>query len=462
MLAFAYPYECTPTIAESSSASACRARSSARSTARTRSSSTSASSVRSSNTTELRRRRRARGCSFSGGRADRVHLRRGADGSRARARGANALSHTGLRFVEAIGDSEERLHDLIASFVGKMLAAQKANAERHRARGQRAETDRHRAARGASRVHGLVRYRLRPDGTWVRAHDQRSRQPADGFTVAAYEYESDLEALCLAYEIADEEGRAHDPAGVGAERQHGRSVVNVDPEFGRILLRVVLVGGTIMVIGATGLYFALRAFAPTAKKGSDFRAVVIVIAVLAVVMVGCFVLLIFSYSKALSSRAGSQSVCWPSDGGGDPMSSRSPLMRTGLRTASYAPISGCSTLVDERARRRSAKRFAHAAHERRRNRQHGGIAPPTARAVRSRNALFEHRHEHFAMLHALRVRRESLVARQLRTPQHALAELREVAIRSDADRERPVAARERPDTARSTDARCRSAPPPCP
>ena len=73
--------------------------------------------------------------------------------------------------------------------------------------------------------------------------------------------------------------------------------MNIDPEFGRILLRVVLVGGTIMVIGATGLFFALRAFAPTAKKGSDFRAVVIVIAVLAIVMVGCFVLLIFSYSK---------------------------------------------------------------------------------------------------------------------------------------------------------------------
>lgn len=73
--------------------------------------------------------------------------------------------------------------------------------------------------------------------------------------------------------------------------------MNIDPEFRQILLRVVLVGGTIMAIGATGLFFALRAFAPTAKKGSDFRAVVIVIAVLAVVMVGCFVLLIFSYSR---------------------------------------------------------------------------------------------------------------------------------------------------------------------
>jgi len=71
----------------------------------------------------------------------------------------------------------------------------------------------------------------------------------------------------------------------------------IDPEFRQVLLRVMLVGSTIMVIGATGLYFAFRAFAPTEKKGRDFRAVVTIIAVLAVVMIGCFVLLIFSYSK---------------------------------------------------------------------------------------------------------------------------------------------------------------------
>ena len=38
--------------------------------------------------------------------------------------------------------------------------------------------------------------------------DSKPYQRPDGFTVAAYEYESDLEALCLAYEVADEEGRA--------------------------------------------------------------------------------------------------------------------------------------------------------------------------------------------------------------------------------------------------------------
>jgi hypothetical protein len=74
-------------------------------------------------------------------------------------------------------------------------------------------------------------------------------------------------------------------------------LIEIDPEFRNILLRVVLVGGTIIVIGATGLYFAFRAFAPSAKEGRDFRAVVAIIGVLAVVMVGCFVLLIFSFAK---------------------------------------------------------------------------------------------------------------------------------------------------------------------
>jgi hypothetical protein len=121
--------------------------------------------------------------------------------------GPRALSHTGLRFVEAIGNSEERLHDLIASFVGKMLAAQKANADGISHEDNELKLIDMGGARRV-RVHGLVRYRLRPDGTWLRSLTSDRRQPPDGFTVAAYEYESDLEALCLAYEVADEEGRA--------------------------------------------------------------------------------------------------------------------------------------------------------------------------------------------------------------------------------------------------------------
>jgi hypothetical protein len=121
--------------------------------------------------------------------------------------GTNALSHTGLRFIDAVGRSEERLHDLIASFVGKMLAAQKANAEGVTREDNELKLVDIGGARRV-RVQGLVRYRLGADGTWMRDMTNDRHQPPDGFTVAAYEYESDLEALCLAYEIADEEGRA--------------------------------------------------------------------------------------------------------------------------------------------------------------------------------------------------------------------------------------------------------------
>lgn len=74
-------------------------------------------------------------------------------------------------------------------------------------------------------------------------------------------------------------------------------MIDIDPEFRQILLRVMLVGSTIMIVGATGLFFAFRAFASSQKQGRDFHAVVAIIAVLAVVMVGCFILLIFSYSR---------------------------------------------------------------------------------------------------------------------------------------------------------------------
>lgn len=73
-------------------------------------------------------------------------------------------------------------------------------------------------------------------------------------------------------------------------------MIDIDPEFRQILLRVILVGSVIMIVGAGGLFVAFRAFA-SPIKGQDFRGVVGIIAVLAVVMVGCLILLIFSYAK---------------------------------------------------------------------------------------------------------------------------------------------------------------------
>lgn len=66
----------------------------------------------------------------------------------------------------------------------------------------------------------------------------------------------------------------------------------MDREFTRILIRVVLVGGSIGIAGAVMLFFAVRAY----RKG-EFRATVLVAALLAFVLVCCLVLLRFSISR---------------------------------------------------------------------------------------------------------------------------------------------------------------------
>ena len=113
------------------------------------------------------------------------------------------VSHTGVRFLKPIGDSAEQLKDFIATFVGRVLAAQKANAA-----GTPGETVILENLGHARRVRtsGFVSHRLK-DGQWWRIPTRSAVQPVDGFTVAAYEDDDEVHALCAAYEGADEEGR---------------------------------------------------------------------------------------------------------------------------------------------------------------------------------------------------------------------------------------------------------------
>lgn len=66
----------------------------------------------------------------------------------------------------------------------------------------------------------------------------------------------------------------------------------MDPEFTTVLTRVAIVGGAIGIIGATILFFAVRAF----RRG-EFRATVLVAALLAFVLVCCIVLLRLSVAR---------------------------------------------------------------------------------------------------------------------------------------------------------------------
>jgi hypothetical protein len=119
--------------------------------------------------------------------------------------GRNPVSHTGVRFVEPIGNAEDLLEDLLTSFVGKVLIAQRANASGDARDADPTILEQLGEAR-RKRRRGLVSYRL-IGGKWWRVQTESPVQPADGFTVAAYEDDEELETLCQAYEISDAEGR---------------------------------------------------------------------------------------------------------------------------------------------------------------------------------------------------------------------------------------------------------------
>ena len=120
-------------------------------------------------------------------------------------RTANAVvSHSGVSFVESFGDAGQLLNDMMATFVGKMLAAQKANAGATEAEASVTLGDLGGARR--SRTRGWVTYRLL-NGSWTIEPSDTPTQPLNGFTVAAYEDEVELESLCQTWETADTEGR---------------------------------------------------------------------------------------------------------------------------------------------------------------------------------------------------------------------------------------------------------------
>lgn len=118
----------------------------------------------------------------------------------------SAVCHTAIRFVEGVGDAENKLQDMMATFIGRILAAQKSNAT-----GDETDTEGALILEGLGaarrlRSQGYVTYRYR-DGRWSRRATDSPKQPPDGFTVAAHEDEEELETLCRSFESGDDEAR---------------------------------------------------------------------------------------------------------------------------------------------------------------------------------------------------------------------------------------------------------------
>jgi hypothetical protein len=113
------------------------------------------------------------------------------------------VSHSATLFTNAHGDAEERLREMMTTFVGHILDAHRANASAkgvgHTVLARIGEARR-------ARSRGLRRYQW--DGkTWTSSPTDDRTQLDDGFTVAAYEDEDELATLCSSYQDSDEEGR---------------------------------------------------------------------------------------------------------------------------------------------------------------------------------------------------------------------------------------------------------------
>ena len=120
--------------------------------------------------------------------------------------GKSALSHSGAHFLEPIGASAARLEEMITVYVGRLLAAQRANAA-----GREDDTAGATILAGLGgarrkRTRGYITHRLR-DNSWWRVPTDSPLQPQDGFTVGAWEDDEEVATLCRTYEEADEEGR---------------------------------------------------------------------------------------------------------------------------------------------------------------------------------------------------------------------------------------------------------------
>ena len=120
--------------------------------------------------------------------------------------GKSTVSHSGVHFIESFGESSAHLENLISTFVGRILAAQRANAAGDQASASSAAVLESLGGARRKRTRGFISYRLK-DNSWWRVPTDSPRQPEDGFTVAAWEDETELETLCRTYADADEEGR---------------------------------------------------------------------------------------------------------------------------------------------------------------------------------------------------------------------------------------------------------------
>jgi len=109
---------------------------------------------------------------------------------------------SGLRFVGALGDSGDRLRDMLGILVGKEIDRRRTSPGREPLPSHTVDGDK--TVRGADA--GFLTYRFE-NGHWIKRAVFLPEQPATGFTVAKTSDSDEIRRLCRVYEASDEEGR---------------------------------------------------------------------------------------------------------------------------------------------------------------------------------------------------------------------------------------------------------------
>jgi len=115
-------------------------------------------------------------------------------------RDAHGGLQSGVRLLAAIGDSGDRLREMLAALVVQALEKRRGDSGVHPS----TAIDGDKTVRG--RDAAFLCYRLE-DGAWHRRRVFLPEQPASGFTVARSEDSEEIQRLCDVYAASDDEGR---------------------------------------------------------------------------------------------------------------------------------------------------------------------------------------------------------------------------------------------------------------
>ena len=111
-------------------------------------------------------------------------------------------SQSGVRFLAAVGDSGDRLRDMLGILVSKEIDRRRTSPggsplpER--------DVDGDKTVRGADA--GFLAYRFE-NGKWSKRAVFLPEQPSSGFAVARSSDSDEIKRLCRVYEASDDEGR---------------------------------------------------------------------------------------------------------------------------------------------------------------------------------------------------------------------------------------------------------------